>query len=125
MIPGVSGYNTPSSEGYSRILRMCFHSSLETISPCFPCSGHTHATTHPFCFPNTSQLFTIPCPCLCLCLEGTTSSHPTTAENILIFKTHLNQVRSLHTPAPAMTFFSKAQALSLSPRSPQGLTDTQ
>ena len=49
------------------------------------------------------------------------------AENILILEIHLNQVRRLYTStsAPAMIFFSKAQALSLSPRAPQGLTDTQ
>lgn len=52
---------------------------------------------------------------------------PQMAKNILIFEIHLNQLRRLYTStsAPAMIFFSKAQALSLSPRAPQGLTDTQ
>ena len=52
---------------------------------------------------------------------------PQLAKNILIFEIDLNQVRRLYTStsAPAMIFFSKAQALSLSPRAPQGLTDTQ
>lgn len=60
-----------------------------------------------------------------------TAFPPFGGQEHLIFKTSLHWVASSGSPshpythpAPDRTFFSKAQALSLSPQSPQGLTDT-
>ena len=119
----VSGYNTHSSERQTRLLRMWSQSSLATLSPTSLEGPHAHSMSHPFCYPDTACLLTIPCLCLycSFSLECTFPPAPSMAKNSLICKTHLNQVTSsekpshLDTPGTDMPSFSKAQALPLSP----------
>lgn len=110
------------------------------MAPLLPQPPYTHtltdgapsyAVSRPLCYPHTSRLLrTLPVsavPSLCRALL----TLPSVAKNIFLFQTHAPRsppTGSLPTSthlAPEVTFFSRAQAPSLSLQSPQGLADTQ
>lgn len=100
------------------------HTHSQMVHPHTPCPAHF--VTHP------PPAFSGPCPVsavpsLCRALL----TLPSVAKNIFLFQTHAPRsppTGSLPTSthlAPEVTFFSRAQAPSLSLQSPQGLADTQ